>query len=478
MQQTFFGIVSSIRRGPSAGDERYVVLSEKAIEAASPVPLSLLDKVKLDCEIDEAGTIEIKSAEVTGKAAGTEHAAALKRILGGYTLQLKKAAPRNAMDFAAGELTDTSKKMHSKLIGAGKRLLSGFVSGVPIIVRFHGDGDGASGAIALYKALERVRRSVFLGTREVRWMSNKGIAYTPESLYYDSMLFRNSEGVGRPLLVLIDFGTTIESNEAIDNADSIADFIWLDHHPVPEGFAGSRLKDYINPLSFGGSSSFTAGYLACIFSESVSGLDLGMLAQASLISDFSAYANRKDAEANKCATVLDFVTGIKDSTHYLDGPITPGYLSRLLDDKEKLDSVYNYAKYVISEAISMGVKGAKSYKRLDGVEVNVIDFEDIAQKFSGYLLPGRYSSQLHGHIDSRSGKGSITIVTFRNIISIRVSKEISAEVGLLGIIGRLKDTTDMVDSGGGHHEAASIRVSEENRIHILRLLLKELGVKS
>jgi RecJ-like exonuclease len=245
-----------------------------------------------------------------------------------------------------------------------------------------------------------------------------------------------------------------------------------------QDFKGAELENYINPIMFGGSSDISAGFLTCLFAEAIAKVDVERLKEAALISDFSAYANNRNHEASKYATILDFVTGVKDSTHYLDGPLTPKYLSKLLEDKEKRDSIYSYANDLIEEAIKFGIEKSKEYKRKDGITINVIDFEHIAKKYSGYLLPGRYSSKLQGSLEAKSSNGNITIVTFRNYISIRLGKKIAEKVRLLDIIEELKATSGLVDSGGGHHEAASIRVYQENMASVINLLLNAFGAKA
>ncbi|EQD33804.1 phosphoesterase RecJ domain protein [mine drainage metagenome] len=400
---------------------------------------------------------------------------ALKGIVD--TIGIGKNIERIKHSRSKPELNTITHNMLEKLGSAGRDFVAAYLSGAPITVRFHNDGDGSTGAIGVYNALQKLGERHTVGDRSVRWVMHKGVTYDMDALYSDSIYFSNYTGALKPLVCIIDFGTTLDSNPAIKASVEKCDIVWLDHHPIPEGFAGLGLQDYINPINYSGSADYTGGYLACTFAEVISGMESEDIKEASLISDVSRYADQSNMEAMEYATVLDFLTGLKDYTKYLDGPITPKYLIKLLSDKEKLDSIYRYAKEILSDSIEMGLKYGKKYIREDGVSVNVVDFGKIADKYSGYLLPGRYSSRLQSSIEKDGGNGSITVVTFNNYISIRLSKHMAESIDMLGIIERLKEESEFVESGGGHREACSIKIYSEGKREVLELLLRELHAK-
>ncbi len=475
--EKFTGVVSAIREGPRKGEERYAIISDRVLCAGSPVELHLYDEVELEYDI-EKGQPRVLSANIRGEDRRDLHLKHLEALTNSLHMKDRLDGLMSAKSSNVKELDALSKKLLGKVGEASAELVRSLVSGAPAIIRFHSDGDGSSGAIALYKAFAKLEERLFIGSPDVRWIANRNISYSMESFYSDSMHFGSYKSAERPLICIVDFGTTSESNDSVGKMGGTFGVVWLDHHPIPEDFHGKSLKNYINPMMFGGSSDMSAGFLACLFAETIMDVDVEMLKEASLISEYSTYANNRNHEAGKYATILDFVTGVKDSTHYLDGRLTPKYLSRLLSDKERRDSVYNYASSLIDEAIKLGIEKSKEYKRRDGVTVNVIDFEHIAKKYSGYLLPGRYSSRLQGSLEAKNSNGNITVVTFRNYISIRLGKRVAEKVRLLDIIEALKRTSGLVDSGGGHHEAASIRVNQDNRASVIRLLLEEFGVKA
>ncbi|MEM0148544.1 MAG: hypothetical protein QXN16_03595 [Candidatus Micrarchaeaceae archaeon] len=393
-----------------------------------------------------------------------------------YLANIKKLAKPKHIEYSNNELGMIAKKMDTKLKKAAKELIAAFFSGAPISVRFHGDGDGAAGAVALYSAFMAMQNGCNRLSYGIRWAPQRGIAYTYESMYSDLVFFKGYKSIEKPKIVIIDFGTTPQSNEAIEGINKNADIIWLDHHPIAKGFLGEKLDFYINPVQYGGSSDFTAGYLACLFAEMLGSLDANLLKEASLISDVSRYANKANESALKAAVVLDFITGIKPYTGYLDGEASPAYMYKLLGSKDRVNNVYRYATDMMEDAINIGESKAKRYKGISGIEILVINFAHMTSKYAGYLLPGRYSSRLHEELEKK-GKECITIVYFRNSISIRISRNIAKDVKVLDIIDTITKDKGILN-GGGHESAASIvAVDEAHAKDALKKLLEYLGVK-
>ncbi|MCL4381618.1 hypothetical protein M1614_01400 [Candidatus Marsarchaeota archaeon] len=464
------GIVSSIKKAMHASEE-YTIVSNKVININSKIKLDLYDKVRVDYTT-ENDHIRVEGVEIIGRKCLKEYRDILQNLVSEVNIERNK---RELLERLKKPIREITLPMLQKMLNSADMLLRSFISGAPIIIRFHGDGDGAIGSIALYKALEKIQKKLFLNERGMKWLINKGITYDLESFYLDSMFFNDYKSVEKPIICIIDFGTNFGSNDAIKNINDRYNLIWLDHHNIEKEFIGVS-KQYINPLEYGGTSDFTAGFLTGIFSELIAEVRIENLKEAALISDMSVYANRENYEAGRIATVVDFITGIRESTGYLDGPISPKYLVKILENQEKMNSMYSYANELIKEAIDAGMQSAKSYKSRNGITINIINFEKIASRFSGYLLPGRYSSKLHNKFESINKK-SITIVVFRNYISFRIGRSISDEVNILEIIKDIKSNTEFVESGGGHKEAASMKIDETKVNIILKLVLNKLEIK-
>ncbi|MGC8496070.1 MAG: DHH family phosphoesterase [Candidatus Micrarchaeia archaeon] len=346
------------------------------------------------------------------------------------------------------------------------------VSGAPVVVRYHNDGDGASGAVALYKAISQACAKNNI-REHFAWRMNRSIAYGIDELYEDMVYFGNFESLLKPTLIMIDFGTSPESEESVKKAAKNYDIIWLDHHVPYSGFEKIKPQMYANPWEHGGDSNFTAGALGAIFGELISGLDLSIFQQASFISDFSEYAIYNNTEkAEKIAVALDYITSSKKSSKQP----SIQYIEQSVTEEEKLESIYRNAKNLMAEAISKGIEAVHSYKAVSGIGIHVVDFNDIASDVSEYPLPGRFSSALQRKFEEIFGPRTITLVHFGSFISIRLSKSISNEIDILGKIRELERSTKGMISGGGHSEAASIRTARDNMANAIDMLLGMLGV--
>ncbi|MGC8647553.1 MAG: DHH family phosphoesterase [Candidatus Micrarchaeia archaeon] len=368
------------------------------------------------------------------------------------------------------EVENIAEKMESTLAIAANLLLKSILSGAPIVVRFHNDADGASGAIALYKVIRHIEGK-FGFESNISWRMNRSIEYSAEDFYYDQVFFKGFKSIEKPLVVIIDFGTNKGSEKSIVEAKKSCNIIILDHHIQYEGFESVKPELYINPWDFGGDSNFTAGALVSVFGSLITGLDLSNLIKASFVGDFSTYAEFvPGSEQEKIAAVLDYLTASKRVKN-----ISPSYLLEFIEDKAKLEETYTHAKNLMIEAIDAGLRNVKNYLNNKGISIHIVDFKKISND-DGYPLPGRFSSALQHKFEELYGTNTVTIVHFGNYISIRVSKEISSDIDLLGKISTLSSETNGQVTGGGHKEAASIKTREGEMESTLRWLLRLLGV--
>jgi len=452
------GMVSSIKFSNNPLDNIYTVIGERSSQVKSADPLELLD------------VVEIKDGSARFLKRGSR-----KDYLG-----LADALVANADIVSNSEKINTKGHAYgaiaAKLIPAMRKsaetLARCFLSGAPIVVRFHNDGDGSSGAIALYRAFAELEARLFANARSVSWQMNKSIAYTKESFYVDRMLFESHKSVEKPLLVIVDFGTTAESTDAIEMAQGNCKMIWLDHHVLYEGFPKEKIDYYTNVSDFGGDSSFTAGLMACIFAEVISGVDVEDLKAASLISDYSRYGDYSDAGALKNSLILDFLTSSPNESY-----AKPRQMDMILKDPERSERFFRHASSNLDEALNAGIKNVRTYKTNSGINISVLDFGHIAKLGLDYPLPGRYSSKLQGHIEAENNGRTITLVHYGSYISIRLSSDISDSVNLLKLIERLSAATEGAITGGGHRQAASIKSTKGSITETLKTLLMELGVR-
>jgi archaea-specific RecJ-like exonuclease len=450
------GIVSSVRLASNPFDNIYNVIGQKVIQTNSSMQIELYDKV----------VTKEENLEKSGTATKEEYAKALSSLLESIDID------GNIKDITLGkDYEKVAIKMMPELAKAARLLIKAFVSGAPIVVRFHNDGDGSTGGIALYRALAQLQQKFFIKERAVSWQMNRSIAYTLESFYTDKMLFGSYESAEKPLVVITDFGTSPESVDAIKASQDICEIIWLDHHVPYEGFPNDMITHYINVFGFGGDSNFTAGLLTCIFAQILAKINVEDLKDAALVSDFSAYADFKSESALKNAIILDYLTSSNNEMHS-----KPKQMDAIISNKEKSESTFRHANGQLEEAISEGIKNLSSYKNADGITISLLDFSHVAKLGLDYPLPGRYTSRLQDRLESKNGGKTITVVYYGSFISMRTSKDIQGSIDILKIIEKLRADTNGAVSGGGHKQAASIKTDRGNIKEVTRLLLIELGV--
>lgn len=460
------GIVTSVKIGNRSEDYRYnIIWRGRAAQIRSAVPLDLYDKIEID---DNPEMPYINAKRPHGKASEAE----CNAVIGSFSKAI--SVHQNSPSSVGKEIDRFIKAGNDALDSCALRLLEAYVSGAPVIIRFHNDGDGSTGAIALYRAFGSVREKFFENENaNVYWTMNKSIAYSEDSLFVDESIFNSYESVRKPLILITDFGTTYESESAIKKASKKYSLVWIDHHPIYDGFPYAELDFYINPWAFGMDSNICAGVITASIAEKFAPeLDFTLLKKAALDSDHSKYYIYAE-NAHALALVLDSLTA-DDRVGYQEKKITPKYLEAKITDPESFAHVLNSASAQIAESLDIGIKNAKKHITKSGIRIFVLDYKAVADKRFEYIKQGRYTTKLQDKFEETNGFKTVTIVYYKNYISIRVNKGISDSINLLGLIAKLKENTEYIQNGGGHNEAASIKVDYDETGSVMHLLLNEL----
>ena len=352
--------------------------------------------------------------------------------------------------------------MWPKMLDASRMLLKKLVLGAPMVIRFHNDADGTSGAYALYKSIEdfMANGNRLKGSYTAAWIMNRGITYTTADASHDLSSTGAFTSVEKPLLVIIDFGTSPGSNAGARLVGGKFDIIWIDHHPIEEGFVGQHLPFYINPWQYMGNSDIPAGFLVSAFSKTLSGIDTREIENASFIGDYSPYAD-KGAPGADLSALLDMVTS---DVRIVSGPsarnITPRELDAIITDKDMYAELLSFAKTRMSDMVASAMSKIKKYKA-GACTIYVSDFDDLRGEDTKYPLPGRFSSKLLEELMRISGEHAVLLLNFGPYASIRVDTYLAGKAGILDIIAELKEKyAEEIESGGGHNTAANIKMAQ------------------
>jgi Archaea-specific RecJ-like exonuclease, contains DnaJ-type Zn finger domain len=455
------GIVTSIRELSSSNCIYWIILPGigRTIRIRSPTRLGLMDAVEL--EIIDAEDDKTCDVESIGTVSQSEYVSARDSMLSSLGIH-KPTIPDIG---PAGNAMATA--LIEQIMDAASRIGRNIVSGAPISVHFHSDGDGSTGAIGLSRGFKAVAHKISSEHKAIKWDAVRGVAYTEESFYSDEMFFKSFLSVERPMAIMTDFGTTPESNASSGKLAGISDIIWIDHHPIDKGFERPPAY-YINPWDHHGDSSLTAGFITCMLASSF-GENLEEMMLVSLLSDHSSLA-KADKDKEEIAAVLDAI-----NIHNPDGlPTTPQYMESVLSDKTKFSYVLSESREQMSAAISIGLKKGRTLKSSKGFLIFVLDFEKIAKMRFNYIKMGKYTSELHSAIE-KGQEPAVTVVYHKRYISARASHRVASTSILLDTVRKMSEDKEEVENGGGHNEAASMRLVGSDAEQVTKKFVSYLG---
>ncbi len=374
---------------------------------------------------------------------------------------------------------EITKRMWPKIEAAAMLIARKVLLSIPVIIRFHNDADGSSGAVALHRALRAMLESKMSTERlNIRWIMNKGVSYGTSEAAADKLWISNYDCIEKPLMIFIDFGTSVDSNQGVAYMGDSTEIVWLDHHPIEDGFCGKGLEHYINPWLFGGDSSYTAGLLSCILSKAISNLDTSIMEDASLIGDHSRYARFSD-DGVAISTILDMITSDPEIVK-TSNQITPAEIERILESKKRREELLHYARIRSEEAMAAASKSLRKHQ-LPGAKAFISDFKKVRKDGTKYPLPGRFASMLFDRLSASEQEPCILMLHFGSYISIRMDARLNAKVGMRSLIAEEKRRhEEVISSGGGHDLALSIKLKDESDKEmiirdILMLVTERLG---
>lgn len=334
--------------------------------------------------------------------------------------------------------TLVSDEMTAKLWPLMKEAAREFVCakklGRSVLLRFHGDADGISGAFALTGVLHCKA-----------FQQNSAVYSVKDALRDIGMIGQENE----PLVVLLDFGSNDASFEGLNLLKAAGiQFMVIDHHPP-----GSKAPaSIISPFAFsGGASDYTAGYLACEIAvacgtEAEEGLGLAKVACAG---DKSGLIPNGPEERKK-AMVLDFLAAHISFGNNLD------FYRKVMGKEELFASIAQQADDAIEEVAGKAMARARHVKE-EKLEIVAFPLETIVKK--GEWPPsGKVTTRVY---EKLSGEGALLCIghTERSVI-IRLN-DAAARMGLSAnelARGIVRSMADFVEGGGGHVKAGAIRV--------------------
>lgn len=365
---------------------------------------------------------------------------------------------------------DVLDRMSADFESAAEIIKKSVKASSPILMRYHGDCDGACAALSLYISIKgMVEENEWQEYRKkLLIIRNPSAVYELRSVVDDLELIRNMNPRSPPLALLTDFSVNLESLDSL-KAVKKANFGLLiaDHHPlVPEVKEVADIL--VSPWLYGGNSDYSAGLLAGEIAMRIKPFDeLRELQLVALTGDKSKLL-QPDDELVKKALVLDFITSSSDFAESLE------LYHSVLNDPKSIESIYKKAV----KRIELVKKEAEKYTRVkefsNGFKLVLLRLDRLRSgEFPG---KGKICGEIHDEFASKLDAPLVTVGYGDRMMHFRAnSKAREAGFNANKLIGELKsEMSNAIESGGGHDVAAGLRVHEGFERMVLEEIIKKV----
>lgn len=355
------------------------------------------------------------------------------------------------------------KNLWPKVLECARRLKEACFLERPILLRHHGDADGISGAIAIYRGV---------GALGGRLFSNQNPHATydmPDALRDINTVRSLSESTEGPVLLLIDMGSGPDSSDALSVAKGAGfEIIIIDHHPLSSPVSESA-DVILSPMLAGATSYYTAGLLAGEVANALGGPDPSELQRISLAGDKSGLVP-SDPLFMKKALALDYIG------KYSRFQSTLEFYSSVLSDERMLVSIQNQATAKLESATRLAKESIKIKELPNGFRLCTANLQK-AFRPGSFPSKGMLCGVIHDQVRSEMSGPLVTIGYSGRLISIRANLE-ARERGFdaNALINEVRrELVNSIESGGGHDVAASVHVSEGFENIVLEEIVRHIS---
>ena len=341
----------------------------------------------------------------------------------------------------------------------GRRIMRAVQELRPVLLRYHDDGDGVCGALCIHAAvknyLKRWRLPSF--NSQLKAIQSSSSVYAVKDAQQDAI----EAGPLKPLLILLDFGSSDESREARKEAlASGFEIACIDHHPFQ--IEPKEATEIVSPFAFGLNSDYCAGLLAYEVASTISEVP-SEWAWTALKSDNSRFARK---EFEKQATSIDYLILESPTPRPLD------YYEQLLSDTAAIENCFAVASAKVARAAEKALHYAEVVELGPGKAL-LVKVGKVLSKSVRYPSKGRLMNELHRKFSEKLDCPLASIGYEGDKIVLRANRKM-AEAGFdaNAIIQELKrEMPAVIESGGGHNVAASMKVAPEKASEVVRVFL-------
>jgi RecJ-like exonuclease len=387
--------------------------------------------------------------------------------------------------------------IHEDLRELARLLRRTVLSGRPIRVRHHADGDGMCAAIPVQLAVENLIEEVHGDPDAPRHLfkrlPSKAPYYEMEDVTRDLNFApegRARHGQKLPFLLMLDNGSTEEDVPAYENlAHYDIPIAAVDHHhPDPEAVE-PLLDAHVNPYLHGEDYRITTGMMCVELARLV---DPSITEELEHVPAVAGLSDRSKAEA------MDDYVALAEDAGYDE--------SDLLDIGEALDYAAHWLRYsegktLVNDALNVGCEDEQRHaelveflseraerdvdRQLDALDDHVeherlasgahlyrVDLDEYAHRFT-YPAPGKTTGELH---DTRVRETGDPVITIGYGPDFCVLRSDGVRLDIPNMVTELNEELPEAGvSGGGHLVVGSIKFVKGRRSEVIELLVEKMA---
>ncbi len=374
------------------------------------------------------------------------------------------------------------------------RLQRAVLNNRPVLIRHHADTDGMCASIPLEVALTRFIDATHFDPDASMHLLHRKPSRAP---YYEledvtvdistALEGEDRHGQRRPVLVLIDNGSTTDDIPAYKQLDSCGiPVVVIDHHH-PDDEVDPYIAEHVNPYLHGEDYRVTTGMmcveLARMISPDVSEEVRHVPSVAGLADRSAADAMREYlAIAEEEGYDRELLDRTSDALDYAAYELRYGSGEGLARDilnvagngdrhRSVVEVLADRASREISRQLNDALPHVASETLVNGIELYRVDVERFAQRFA-YPAPGTTTGAIHDAMVQENSGPSITIGYGPDFAVLRSD---GVRLDIPEIVSKLN--SELVGagvSGGGHLVVGSIQFVKGMREEVLDALVAEM----
>jgi RecJ-like exonuclease len=388
-------------------------------------------------------------------------------------------------------------KFSADLEDVARRLRETVLSGRPIRIRHHADGDGLCASVPLQYALERFIADTWEDPEAPRHLlkrlPSKAPFYELEDVTRDlnfALENRKRHGQKLPLFLMLDNGSTEEDTPAYRNLKhyDVPILVVDHHHPDPEAVEG-LVEKHVNPYLHDEDYRITTGMM-CV--EIARMIDPSITDEVRHVPAVAGLSDRSEADAMETyidlaseegydeRRLVDIGEALDYATYWLKYNAGRELVNDLLnvncDDRERHEQVVDLFVERAARDVDAQLDAAMqhvTHEDLDnGAHLYRIDVERHAKRFT-YPAPGKTTGKIHDRKVEETGDPVITIGFGPDFAVLRSD---GVRLDIPEMVAELKDELPGGGvSGGGHLVVGSIKFVTGMREEVIDTLVEKMA---